>query len=48
MYLHLVVLRSDYDSDSVADENVYVIACMEGEKLLIFWSAVLIVVNSET
>ena len=46
MYLHLVVLRSDYDSD--ADENVYVIACMEGEKLLIFWSAVLIVVNSDT
>ena len=36
MYLHLVVLRSDYDADSVASENVCVIACMEGEKLLIF------------
>ena len=29
---------SDPVSDPVASENVYVIACMEGEKLLIFWS----------
>ena len=36
------------DPDPVASENVYLIACMEGEKLLIFWSAVRIVVNTDT